>query len=92
MNETDDRDESCCSIDYAHHKEVFEKRREAFRADPSKAITVHEARIRLLGDHLKEAKTSEGYTILCDEPNRVVVPVRAPRRSNTSWHPSDSEC
>jgi hypothetical protein len=61
-------DESCCSIDYAHHKEVFEKRRQAYNADPSTAVTVHEARIRLVNDHLKEAKTSEGYTILCDEP------------------------
>ena len=29
---------------------------------------MHEACIRLVNDHLKEAKTSEGYTILCDEP------------------------
>ncbi len=61
-------DPGCCSIDYSHHKAVFERRREVYREDPSKAVTVHEACIRLVNDHLKEAKTSEGYTILCDEP------------------------
>ena len=37
-------------------------------AHPETAISVHEAKIRLLNDHLKEARVSEGYTILCDEP------------------------
>ena len=40
-NETDDV--GCCSIDYTHHKEVFERRQKAYREDPSKAVTVHEA-------------------------------------------------
>lgn len=66
MKET--KPEACCSIDYAHHKEIFEKRRQAFLANPAAAVSVHEAKIRLVNDHLKEARVSEGYTILCDEP------------------------
>ena len=38
--ETDDP--GCCSIDYGHHKAVFERRQRAYREDPSKAVTVHE--------------------------------------------------
>jgi len=53
--ETDDP--GCCSIDYGHHKAVFERRQRAYREDPSKAVTVHEARVRLVNDHLKEART-----------------------------------
>ncbi len=61
-------EESCCTIDYARHKEIFERRRAAYAQDPEKAVTVHEARIRLVENHLKEAKVPGGYTIMCDEP------------------------
>jgi hypothetical protein len=26
----DEKEESCCTIDYTHHKEIFEKRKQAF--------------------------------------------------------------
>lgn len=64
----DEREESCCSIDYQHHKEIFEKRRRAYLENPEKAVTVHQARIRLIQDHFKEAQVPGDYTILCDEP------------------------
>jgi len=64
----DDKTESCCTIDYLHHKAIFEQRRQAFLEDPAKAVTTHEARIRLIQDHYKEAKVPGGYTIACDEP------------------------
>jgi hypothetical protein len=65
MNE---KEESCCSIDYQHHKEIFEQRRQAFLDDPEKAVTRHQAKIRLIKDHYKEAQIAGGYTIACDEP------------------------
>ncbi|HXV83624.1 MAG TPA: hypothetical protein VEG60_27525 [Candidatus Binatia bacterium] len=65
MNE---KEESCCTIDYQRHKEIFERRREIFLKDPSKAVTRHEAKIRLIKDHYKEAQVPGGYTIACDEP------------------------
>jgi hypothetical protein len=61
-------EEPCCSIDYEHHKEIFEKRRQAFLDHPEKAVTVHEAQIRLIQDHVKEARVPGDYTIICDEP------------------------
>jgi len=65
MNE---KEESCCTIDYQHHKEIFEKRRQVFLKDPDKAVTTHQAKIRLIRDHYKEAKVPGGYVIGCDEP------------------------
>jgi hypothetical protein len=64
----DDKEESCCTIDYEHHKEIFERRRQAFLKDPEKAVTTHQAKIRLIKDHYKEAQVPGGYTIACDEP------------------------
>ena len=32
----DKEEESCCTIDYQHHKEIFEQRRQAFLKDPGK--------------------------------------------------------
>lgn len=61
-------EEACCTIDYAHHKEIFEQRRAAYAKDPDKAVTVHEAEIRLVEDHYKQARVPGGYTIQCDEP------------------------
>ena len=68
MDKTDDREEACCSIDYQHHREIFEKRRQAYMENPEKAVTVHQSRIRLIKDQLKEAQVPGGYTISCDEP------------------------
>ena len=65
MNE---KEESCCTIDYPYHKEIFEQRRQAFLDDPEKAVTRHQAKIRLIKDHYKEAQVPAGYTIACDEP------------------------
>ena len=64
----DEKEESCCTIDYAHHKEIFEKRRQAFLKDPDKAVTTHQAKIRLIRDHYKESEVAGGYVIGCDEP------------------------
>jgi hypothetical protein len=64
----DKKEESCCTIDYQHHKEIFEQRRQAFLKDPEKAVTTHQAKIRLIKDHYKEAQVPGGYTIACDEP------------------------
>ena len=64
----DEKEASCCTIDYQHHREIFEKRRQAFLQDPEKAVTTHRAKIRLIQDHYKEAKVLGGYTIACDEP------------------------
>ena len=64
----DENEDACCSIDYAHHKEIFEKRRLAYARDPEKAVTVHRAKIRLIEDQLKEARVPGGFTITCDEP------------------------
>jgi hypothetical protein len=64
----DEKEESCCSIDYQHHKEIFEKRRQAFLNNPEKAVTTHSAKIRLIQDQYKEVKVPGGYTIECDEP------------------------
>jgi hypothetical protein len=63
----DNKEESCCTIDYQHHKEIFERRRQAFLKDPEKAVTTHQAKIRLIKDHYKEAHVPGGYTIGCDE-------------------------
>lgn len=30
------KEEGCCTIDYEHHKAIFEKRRRAFLKDPDK--------------------------------------------------------
>ena len=68
MSELDDQEESCCSINYQHHREIYEKRRRTFMEHPEEAVTVHQARIRLIKDHLKEAQVPGGYTISCDEP------------------------
>ena len=62
------KDESCCTIDYQHHKKIFDQRRQIFLNDPSKAVTTHEAKIRLIKDHYKEAQVLGGYAIACDEP------------------------
>ena len=64
----EENEESCCTIDYVLHKEIFERRREAFLSAPETAVTTHEARIRLIQDHYKEAQVPGGYTIACDEP------------------------
>lgn len=64
----EEKEEACCSIDYAHHKEIFERRRQAYAKNPEQAVTVHQAQIRLLRDQHKEAKVPGGYTIVCDEP------------------------
>lgn len=64
----DEKEESCCTIDYRRHKEIFEARRQAFLEDPAKAVTTHRAEIRLIQDHYKEARVPGGYTIACDEP------------------------
>lgn len=67
-DQIDDQEESCCSIDYEHHREIFERRREAFVEHPEMAVTVHQAKIRLVKDHFKVAQLPGGYTISCDEP------------------------
>ena len=64
----DQKDDSCCTIDYQHHKEIFEARRQAALKDPEKAVTTHRAQIRLIQDHYKEATVPGGYIIACDEP------------------------
>ncbi|MGH7828141.1 MAG: hypothetical protein ACREQ7_23545 [Candidatus Binatia bacterium] len=51
----EEKEESCYTIDYQHHKEIFERRRQAFVKDPEKAVTTHRAKIRLIKDHYKEA-------------------------------------
>lgn len=66
--ENQETEEDCCSINYEHHKEIFEKRRQAYLKNPEKAVTVHQAKIRLIQDQLKEAQVPGGYTITCDEP------------------------
>ena len=68
MDKLDEKEESCCSIDYELHSEIFERRRRAFLGDPEKAVTVHQAKIRLIKDHFKEAQVPGGYVIACDEP------------------------
>ncbi len=64
----EEKEESCCSINYEHHKEIFEKRRKAYLKNPEKAVTVHQAKIRLIQDQFKQAQVQGGYTISCDEP------------------------
>ena len=64
----DRKEESCCTIDYHHHKKIFEQRRQAFLKNPEQAVTMHQAKIRLIKDHYKEAQVPGGYTIACDEP------------------------
>jgi hypothetical protein len=64
----DEKENSCCTIDYQHHKEIFEQRRQTFLKDPEKAVTTYRAKIRLIQDHYKEAQVPGGYTIVCDEP------------------------
>ena len=64
----EEKEESCCTIDYQHHKEIFEARKQAFFKDPEKAVTTHRAEIRLIRDHYKEAQVPGGYVIQCDEP------------------------
>jgi hypothetical protein len=68
VSQMDEKEESCCTIDYEHHKEIFEQRRQAFLKDPDQAVTTHQAKIRLIRDHYKEAKVPGGYVIGCDEP------------------------
>src|SRR5262245_2387737 len=68
VSQMDDKEESCCTIDYQHHKKIFEQRRQAFLKDPEKAVTTHQAKLRLIKDHYKEAQVPGGYTIACDEP------------------------
>jgi hypothetical protein len=46
MNKFDADEESCCSIDYEHHREIFERRRRAFLEHPEKAVTVHQTKSR----------------------------------------------
>jgi len=74
----DKEEESCCTIDYQHHKEIFEQRRQAFLKDPEKAVTTHQAKIRLIKDHYKEAQVPGGYTIACDEPAERAKKRRCP--------------
>ncbi len=62
------KEESCCSINYKHHKEIFERRRRAYIKNPKKAVTVHQAKIRLIQDQFKQAQVPGGHTISCDEP------------------------
>jgi len=64
----DEKEASCCTIDYQHHKEIFESRRQVFLKNPEKAVTTHRAQIRLIQDHYKEARVPGGFTIACDEP------------------------
>jgi hypothetical protein len=64
----DEKEQSCCTIDYQRHKEIFEMRRAAFLKEPETAVTTHQAAIHLIRDHYKEAKVPGGYTIACDEP------------------------
>jgi len=64
----EEKEEICCTIDYQHHKEIFEKRRQAFLKDPETAVTTHRATIRLIQDHYKEARVPGGYSIACGEP------------------------
>jgi hypothetical protein len=52
----EDKEDSCCTIDYQYHEEIFERRRQAFLNDPEKAVTTHQAKIRLIKDHYKEAR------------------------------------
>jgi hypothetical protein len=61
-------EEACCTIDYLRHKEIYEERRARFAAAPETAVTVHQAQMRLIADHHKEARVPGGYTITCDEP------------------------
>jgi hypothetical protein len=68
MEKLDEKEESCCSIDYEHHREIYERRRRAFLEHPEEAVTVHQAKIRLVKDHFKEAQVPGGYMIACDEP------------------------
>lgn len=63
-----EQEENCCTIDYQHHKQIFEQRRQSFLKDPEKAVTTHQAKIRLIQDHYKQAQVPGGYTIACDEP------------------------
>jgi hypothetical protein len=64
----DEKEEGCCTIDYHHQKKIFEQRRQAFLKKPEQAVTMHQAKIRLIKDHYKEAQVPGGYTIACDEP------------------------
>ena len=64
----DEKEASCCTIDYQHHKEIFESRRQVFLKNPEKAVTTHRAQIRLIQDHYKEVRVPGGFTIACDEP------------------------
>lgn len=64
----DETEESCCSINYQHHREIFEKRRQRFLDHPEEAVTVHQAKIRLIEDHFKEGRVPGGYVIISDEP------------------------
>ncbi len=64
----EETEESCCSINYEYHREIFERRRQRFSEQPDEAVTVHQAKIRLLQDHFKEASVPGGYSIVSDEP------------------------
>jgi hypothetical protein len=88
----DDKEESCCTIDYEHHKEIFERRRQAFLKDPEKAVTTHQAKIRLIKDHYKEAQVPGGYAIACDEPVEREVWAKARRRCSIWSPPSGFDC
>src|SRR5207244_2795320 len=76
----DKKEESCCTIDYQHHKEIFEQRRQAFLKDPEKAVTTHQAKIRLIKDHYKEAQV----------PGTVAVSGRL--RGPLTVEPTDAVC
>jgi hypothetical protein len=88
----DDKGESCCTIDYQHHKEIFETRRQTFSKDPAKAVTTHQAKIRLIQNHYKEAKVPGDYMIACDEPAERGGRARGLHRSSIWSPPSVSDC
>ena len=44
MEKLNEKEENCCSIDYEHHKEIFERRRRAFLEHPDEAVAVQDLR------------------------------------------------
>lgn len=53
-------------IGTARFKQFQDERKAAASKDPEVGRMISRARIRLIGDQLKEAKTG-GFTLLCDE-------------------------
>ena len=53
-------------IDRAKFKQIQEQLRERARGDPEAGRITSRARIRLIGDQVKEAQTG-GFTLRCDE-------------------------